>query len=174
MNQFVYLTVGTGIGGGSLVGGELLHGAGHPEMGHMFVPHDLAADPFLGSCPFHGDCLEGLASGGALSGRWGKPAHELPAGHPAWELEAHYLALALANIVVTLAPERIILGGGVMRQPSLLPRIRAEVQQLTRDYPRLPRVWEHPERFFVAPGLGERSGVLGAIALAQRAAQLAE
>ena len=97
LDDFVYLTVGTGIGGGAMVNGKLLHGAQHPEMGHMLLPHDRQQDPFDGICPFHGDCLEGLANGPAIQVRWGQPANDLPADHPAWELEAHYLAMACTN-----------------------------------------------------------------------------
>ncbi|MFN3929253.1 MAG: ROK family protein, partial [Thermoflexus sp.] len=124
LETFVYLTVGTGIGGGAMVHGRLLHGALHPEMGHIRIPHDQERDPFPGVCPFHGDCLEGLASGPALEARWGQPPESLPEDHPGWELEAEYLALGLVDILCVLIPERIILGGGVMRNRSLFPRIR--------------------------------------------------
>ena len=93
LETFIYLTVGTGIGGGGLVNGRPIHGLLHPEMGHMFIPHDLSVDPFVGSCPFHQDCLEGLASGFAMEKRWQQKAASLPAAHPAWGLEAHYLAI---------------------------------------------------------------------------------
>ena len=110
LGNFVYITVGTGIGGGALVGGEPLHGLLHPEIGHMLLPHDRALDPFPGSCPFHRDCLEGLASGPALHARWGQAAETLPEEHPAWALEARYLALAITNLVCTLSPQRVVLG----------------------------------------------------------------
>ena len=168
LDTFVYLTIGTGIGGGGLVGGQLMHGLIHPEMGHIRLPHDRGADPFAGSCPFHGDCLEGLAAGPALEARWGRPARELPPDHPAWELEAHYLALALVNFICTLSPQRIILGGGVMEQTQLFPRIRAKVQTLLAQYIRAEAVLAAIDRYIVPPGLGNRSGVLGAIALGQR------
>ena len=126
----LYLTVGTGIGGGAMAGGQLLHGLGHPEMGHLRIPHDVSADPFPGCCPFHGDCLEGLASGFAIEKRWGSRGQCLPETHPAWELEAHYLALGLMNWVCTLSPKRIIVGGGVMRQRDLLPLMREKLTQL--------------------------------------------
>ena len=127
LDTFIYLTVGTGIGGGGMVAGRLMHGLVHPEMGHIRVPHDRAADPFPGICPFHGDCLEGLASGPALEARWGQSPERLPDGHRAWALEAQYLALALANFICTLSPQRIILGGGVMEGPGLLPMIREAI-----------------------------------------------
>jgi len=163
----LYITVGTGVGGGAIVEGNLLHGLRHPEMGHLIVPHDRVRDPFAGICPFHGDCLEGLASGTALALRWGRPAEDLPSEHPAWSLEAHYLALAVTSYILTLAPQRIIIGGGVMRQPILLPLIRAKVPRLLGGYCPLTPM----ERYLVPPTLGDRAGVLGAIALAIDAAK---
>ena len=124
LDSVLYLTVGTGIGGGGLMDGRLLHGLVHPEMGHIRIPHDLQLDPFPGVCPFHGDCLEGLACGPAIKARWQQPAEELPHDHPAWPLEARYLALALVNFICTLSPRRIVVGGGVMSNPRLLPMIR--------------------------------------------------
>ncbi|MCB0084884.1 MAG: ROK family protein, partial [Caldilineaceae bacterium] len=110
LDTFVYLTVGTGLGGGGMVNGKLLHGMMHPEMGHMLVPHNWAEDPYAGYCPYHGDCWEGLAAGPALRGRWQVDPTTLPPEHPAWQLEAHYLALGLMNIISTLSPQRIIMG----------------------------------------------------------------
>jgi fructokinase len=170
LDTFIYLTIGTGIGGGGMVGGQLMHGLVHPEMGHIRLPHDQAADPFPGICPFHGDCLEGVASGPALEARWGEPADALPPDHPAWRLEAHYLALALVNFICTLSPQRIILGGGVMNQPQLFPLVRMEMVELLKDYIQAPEILDQADRYVVAPGLGARAGVLGAIALAARAA----
>jgi fructokinase len=169
VDDFIYLTVGTGIGGGGMSGGRLLHGLVHPEMGHVRIPHDRAADPFAGSCPFHGDCLEGLASGPAIAARWGHPAEELAADHPAWPLEARYLALALANYVCTLSPRRIVLGGGVMNQPALLTMVRREVLELLAGYVRAPALLEDVQGYIVAPTLGSQSGLFGAFALAHRA-----
>ena len=168
--DFLYLTVGTGIGGGAMVGGRLIHGLVHPEMGHVRLPHDLARDPFPGVCPFHGECLEGLASGPSIEARWGKPAAELPPGHPAWELEAHYLALGLANWVCTLSPKRIVMGGGVMQQEHLFPLIRREVAQLLNGYIQSPALGEELDAYIVPPKLGGRAGVMGALALAMQAA----
>jgi len=170
LDNLVYITVGTGIGGGGLVGGRTIHGMLHPEMGHMLVPHDRQADPFAGGCPYHGDCFEGLANGPAMALRWGQPAETLPADHPAWPLEAHYLALGLVNIIVTLSPQRIVLGGGVMSQAQLFPLIRAEVKRLLNGYIQTPWVNTQLDAYIVPPGLGARAGVLGAIALAQAAA----
>lgn len=167
LDTFIYLTVGTGIGGGGLVNGQLLHGLVHPEMGHICLPHDRTADPFEGMCPFHRDCFEGLASGPALERRWGQHAEGLPADHPAWELEAHYLALALSTFICTLSPQRIVLGGGVMDQRHLFPLTRAKAQQLLNGYVQSPHILEKMDEYIVPPALGARAGVLGAIALAQ-------
>ncbi len=168
MDDFVYVTVGTGIGGGAMAGGKLVHGLVHPEMGHMRVPHDRGADDFDGVCPYHGDCLEGLASGPAIERRWGRRPDLLPDDHPAWELEAGYLAAGVANLVFTLSPRLVIMGGGVMERPSLLPLIRARVPDLLGGYVRAAEVSDAIDDYIVAPALGARSGVLGAIALAQR------
>ncbi len=168
LETFVYLTVGTGIGGGAILEGHLLHGLLHPEMGHIRLPHDWERDPFRGTCPFHGDCLEGLASGPAIEARWGQRAEALPPGHPAWELEAHYLAMGLVNLITTLSPQRIIMGGGVMDAPGLFPLIRTEVQTLLNSYIQAAEILEHIETYIVPPKLGPRAGVLGAIALAEQ------
>lgn len=167
ISSCLYLTVGTGIGGGAVYDGRLLHGMMHPEMGHIRVPHDRTDDPFPGICPFHGDCMEGLASGPAMKARWGAGAAELPAGHAAWALEARYLALAVANFIFTLSPGRIILGGGVMRQRHLFDLIRKETAAILNRYIQMPQVLENLDEYIVPPGLGDRSGVLGALALAK-------
>ena len=171
LDTFVYLTIGTGIGGGGLVNGELMHGLIHPEMGHIRLPHDLEKDPFPGGCPFHGDCLEGLANGPAMEKRWGQRAETLPPDHPAWDLEAHYLALGLVNFICTLSPQRIVLGGGVMQQPQLFPLVRAKVVALLNEYVQSPQILEQIDDYIVPPGLGSRAGVLGAIALAYQAVE---
>jgi fructokinase len=170
LETFLYLTVGTGIGGGGLAGGRVLHGLVHPEMGHVRVPHDQATDPFPGICPFHGDCLEGLASGPAMQARWGRPADALPSDHPGWALEARYLALALHGFVCTLSPQRIVLGGGVMEQPHLLPRVRHELGQLLNGYIQAPVLTGDLTQYLVAPALGRRAGVVGALSMAEQAA----
>jgi fructokinase len=167
VDNALYLTVGTGIGGGAMVERRLVHGLIHPEMGHIRLPRDVGRDPFPGACPFHGDCLEGLASGPAVARRWGAPAEQLPPDHPAWDLEAEYLALAVHNFVCTLSPQRIILGGGVMEQPGLLPTIRRRLAALLAGYVKSPAVLERLDGYVVGPGLGNRSGLLGAAALAQ-------
>ena len=165
---FIYLTIGTGIGGGIMTEGKPLHGLIHPEMGHIRLPHNWDSDPFAGICPFHGDCLEGLASGPAIEARWKQRAETLPPEHPAWELETHYIALSLVNFITTLSPQRIILGGGVMQAPQLLPLIRAEVQTLLNGYIQSPEILARIEQYIVPPALGGQAGVLGAIALAER------
>ena len=170
LSSFIYLTVGTGIGGGGMVEGRLLHGLMHPEMGHLRIPHDRSADPFPGNCPFHGDCLEGLAAGPAIAARWGRRGETLPEEHPAWPLEARYLAHGLVNFILTLAPQRIVIGGGVMSQPHLFELVRAEVQSLLNGYIQAPEILDEIDAYIVPPGLGQRSGVLGAMALAERAA----
>jgi fructokinase len=162
VSNCLYLTIGTGIGGGAIVGGRILHGLTHPEMGHIRIPHDAAEDPYPGVCPYHGDCLEGLASGPAIEGRWKTPGQNLPPDHPAWLLEARYLALGIANFVCTLSPEKILVGGGVMRQAQLYEMVRAEVKRILAEY-----VGKLPE--IGPPELGEFAGVLGALALAQSA-----
>jgi fructokinase len=169
VSSCLYLTVGTGIGGGAIFDGRLLHGMMHPEMGHIRLPRDPAVDPYPGGCPFHGDCLEGLASGPAIEARWGKRGEELPAEHPAWALEARYLALAVANFVFTLSPGRVIMGGGVMRQAGLFGMIRRELAGILNEYLQVPELLEHMDRYVVGPGLGDRAGVLGALTLAERA-----
>lgn len=171
LHTFLYLTIGTGIGGGGFVGGAPMHGLVHPEMGHIRLPHDWAADPFAGNCPFHGDCLEGLASGPAIEKRWGAPATSLGVDHPAWALEALYLSYALVNLICALSPQKLILGGGVMRQTQLFPLIWQKVPQLLAGYVRNPLILEYIDQYIVPPGLGSEAGVLGAVALAMQAFQ---
>ena len=161
LDTFCYVTVGTGIGGGAMAGGKLLHGFIHPEFGHMRIPHDLEQDPFPGVCPFHGDCWEGLASGRALERRWGRSPAELDGDPRVWSLEAQYLALGLVSVVYVLSPERILVGGGVMRHPGLLPLVQRDVARLMNGYQHAPTI--------MLPALSPRSGVLGALALAESA-----
>lgn len=166
ISDFIYLTVGTGIGGGVMTNGEVVHGLVHPEIGHMFLPRKQA-DPFPGICPFHGDCLEGLASGPAMYARWGVAPELLPPDHPAWDLEAEYLAYAVANLIMAYSPKRIILGGGVCSLPDLFPKMRGRVRGLINGYVRSPMIEAKVDDFIVMPGLGSLSGVMGAIAIAQ-------
>lgn len=170
LSDLLYLTVGTGIGGGAIVDGKVLHGLVHPEMGHIRIPHDRVEDPFAGCCPFHGDCLEGLAAGPAIMARWGMNASALPGDHPGLALEARYLALGLANWVCTLSPRRIVLGGGVMNQGRLFPLIRAELLRLLNGYIQAGEITDGADRYVVPAMLGSRAGVLGALVLAEQAA----
>jgi fructokinase len=161
----VYLTVGTGIGGGAVIHGRPLHGLMHPEMGHMLLAR-AAGDTRPSGCPFHEDCLEGLASGQAIRVRFGEPETLRPE-HEAWRLEAIYLGQALATIVTVLSPQRIIVGGGVMHQSHLLPRIHEACARALHGY--VPGL-ETPgkfEAYIVAPTLGDEAGVMGALHLAQ-------
>jgi fructokinase len=167
-NTILYITVGTGIGGGALVNGQPIHGLIHPEMGHLRIPHDPARDPFPGSCPFHGDCLEGLASGTALKARWGKSAQELDPNHPAWDLEGEYLGLGVVNIILTLSPEVVILGGGVMKVPNLIEKVRERVKSLLHDYVDSPLVKNRIDTYIVPPALGDLAGIAGGFELARR------
>ena len=166
----LYLTVGTGIGGGGVINRRMMHGLFHPEMGHIRLPR-ADGDRFGGICPYHGDCLQGLASGPAMEARWGKPGAELPLDHPAWKMEAHYLALAVHNYICTFSPNRIILGGGVMHQKHLFPLIHEEVKKLLNGYIRLSMILERIDEYIVPPGLADRAGVFGAIALAKQAGE---
>ena len=166
LDTFIYLTVGTGIGGGGMANGKLIHGMLHPEMGHLRVPHDKKSDKYVGCCPFHGDCFEGLACGLALEQRWGQRGETLPADHPAWALEARYLALAINDFICTLSPQRVIIGGGVMEQTQLFPMVRENVRQLLNNYIQANEILQDIDHYIVPPALGKQAGVLGAIALA--------
>lgn len=170
LETFLYLTIGTGIGGGAMVEGQLLHGAMHPEMGHIRIAHDWERDPFAGACPFHGDCFEGLAAGPALEQRWGRKGESLPEEHPAWELEADYIALGLATFICTLAPERIVIGGGVMQHPRLLAWVREKTAALLNGYLKFAAL-DDWDAYVVPPALGSQAGVRGALALAAAAAR---
>jgi len=163
-----YITVGTGIGGGGLVNGRLLHGLMHPEMGHLLLPA-FDGDTFAGVCPYHGRCLEGIASGPALRARLGRPAQEVGPDDPVWELEAQYLAAGLLSIVETLSPQRIIVGGGVASAPGLLDRVRRQLVRLNNGYIARPELMDGMADYIVPPGLGGRSGVMGALELARLA-----
>ncbi|MCY4233948.1 MAG: ROK family protein [Bacteroidetes bacterium] len=163
--NLLYLTVGTGFGGGALVNGHPIHGLVHPEMGHLLLPR-ADGDDFEGNCPFHGACLEGMASGAAIKARWGISAECLPADHVGWSYEAHYLAHALMNFILILSPQRIIMGGGVMEQRHLFPSIRSRVQSLLNGYVRADEILHGIDHYIVPPSLGSEAGVLGAMALA--------
>ncbi|MCG8423491.1 MAG: ROK family protein [Proteobacteria bacterium] len=169
LHTFLYLTIGTGLGGGGMARGALLHGLIHPEVGHMRVPRH-PDDEFPGMCPFHGDCLEGMANGPAIEKRWGIKGQDLPDDHPAWTIEAHYLAMGVVNLICALSPQRVVMGGGVMDKKHLFPMIRGNVLDLLAGYVQAPAILRDIDRYIVAPGLGNQAGVLGAIALAERAA----
>ena len=158
----LYLTVGTGIGGGAVVNGKVLEGFGHPEMGHILVRRH-EKDMFEGFCPYHNDCLEGLAAGPAIEQRYNKKAQYLPEDSEAWEIEAFYLAQALISYTLTLSPEKMILGGGVMKQKQLLPLIREEFSTLLNDYVATPDL----EDYIVSPKLGDDAGITGCLLLAR-------
>lgn len=156
----LYLTVGTGVGGGAVVGGRLIHGVSHPEMGHIRMPRHPADTGFAGHCPFHGDCLEGLAAGPSIVARWGASLSELPADHIGHQMIAWYLAQAAATFQAILEPARIILGGGVMETPGLIERVRVEASAASNGY-----FTGDPEKLIVPPALGDDVGLLGALAL---------
>lgn len=165
LKNSIYLTIGSGIGGGAIVEGKLVHGMLHPEMGHIFVSRH-PRDKFTGNCPFHGgNCLEGMASGPAMERRWNKPLENLPEDHPAWDLEAYYIAHALVNYILVLSPEKIILGGDVMRYKHLFPVIRRAVVKLLNGYVQTDNIFKNINTYIVSPDLGENSGFLGAAAL---------
>lgn len=165
LKNCLYLTIGTGIGGGILVSGKLVHGMLHPEMGHIFVRRH-PDDSYVGKCPFHKDCFEGLASGPAIEERWGVKAYELSVNHKAWEFEAYYIAQALVNYILTISPERIVLGGGVMKQFQLFPLIRKNVKEMLNNYVQTKEILENIDKYIVSPALGDNAGLLGCIALA--------
>jgi fructokinase len=166
LDTFCYITVGTGIGGGVMINGQLLHGLIHPEFGHMRIPHDRVHDPFEGVCPYHGDCLEGLASGEAVRTRW-PDAFANNWDERMLGLESEYLALALVNLICAISPQRIIVGGGVMGAPTLLTRTRARVRELAAGYLQARELGEGIDEYIVAPALGDRAGVIGALELAR-------
>jgi len=169
LDTFVYLTFGTGIGGGGMVGGHRMHGLVHPEMGHMKLPRDPVRDPYAGACPYHGDCFEGLASGPAIEKRWGNKGETLGSEHPAWALEADYIAVGLMNLVCAISPERFILGGSVMLQAQLFPMIRTRLKALLAGYALPGATLDDLDRYVVPPALDDRAGVLGGMALALEA-----
>jgi fructokinase len=167
----VYVTVGTGIGGGALVNGRVVHGLLHPEMGHGPVRRH-PEDRYPGGCAYHADCLEGLAAGPAIEARWQRPASDLGAVRaPAVAMEAWYLAQLATTVTCVLSPERIVLGGGVMKLAGLLDALRAQTVDRLAGYLEAPAITAHIDEYLVPPGLGDRAGVLGGIALAVRAVE---
>lgn len=173
LDSLVYLTLGTGVGGGAVVGGQLVHGLVHPEMGHFKIPRpaeELAVFP--GVCPYHGDCLEGLAAGPALAARWGSPAQDIGPDderyEQMWDLEARYLAEALQALVTILSPQRIVVGGGVGQQEHLLERVRPKLLAGLNGYVANAAILEHIDEYVVGPALGNQAGGVGSLELAKR------
>ena len=166
VDDLVYLTVGTGIGGGVVVSGAPLHGLMHPEIGHIHPRRHALDAAFEGICPFHRDCLEGLASGPAILARTGAELQYLDAAHPQWELEADYLGQLCAQLVLALSPQRIVMGGGVMTQLRLLPLIRQRLLHWLGGYIDSSEIRERIDHYVMAPALGMQAGVHGALALA--------
>ena len=171
LNNVAYMTVGTGIGGGFYINGNVANGFIHPEIGHLRIESQLEGDDFEGVCPYHKNkCFEGLASGPALIKRWGKKPHELPIDHEAWTLEADYLARLCLNVVLTTSPERIIMGGGVMKQTQLFGMIKERLKHMLNGYMNFDRHNVDFENYIVPQGLGGQAGVMGGLELARHIA----
>ena len=166
LENFVYFTIGTGIGAGAIINQQPVHGLIHPEMGHVLLTKN-PLDNYKGKCPYHANCFEGFASGPAIEERWGKPADSIPPSHPAWDMEADYIAQALCNIICTISPQKIILGGGVMQQLHLFQKIRQKTKEYLNGYIPAEIILENIDEYIVPPKLGNRAGMLGAIAMAQ-------
>ena len=168
-SDVVYVTIGTGVGGGIISGGKLIKGGIHPEVGHMLLPRHPSDLEFAGACPFHGGCLEGLAAGPSMKARWGVPAETLGDDHIAWEIQAYYLAAMCVNLTATLSPQKIILGGGVSQKPGLIDLVAKQFTKLWGDYLPLPGSGSVSD-YIVLPQLAPEAGLVGAIMLAQQAA----
>lgn len=170
LKSCLYYTVGTGIGIGVFLEGRLVQGLVHPEGGHMLTRRH-PGDDFAGLCPYHGDCLEGMASGPAIEARWNVKGHELPSNHPAWEMEAYYIAQSITGAVLLNSPEKVVLGGGVMQQSQLFPLIREAVKANLNGYVSASEIVERMDEYIVPPGLGQQAGLCGAFALGLAALQ---
>lgn len=166
--NFAYVTVGTGIGAGIFAGGKLMQGFSHPEVGHMMIPLAEEDKAFAGTCSFHGNCLEGLASGVAIHKRWETHPRNLPEDHPAWDLEAYYLAVMCVNLTWMYAPEKIIFGGGVMTRSFLYPKIRTNLKKMLSGYAH-DAALNDMDSYIIPTALGGDAGITGALALARRA-----
>jgi len=164
LKNVMYITVGTGIGAGAVVNGRMVQGLTHPEMGHIFIKRHKD-DKFEGRCPFHKDCLEGMAAGPAIEARWNKKGIELADRTEVWEMEAYYLAQALVNYILILSPQKIIMGGGVMKQKQMFPFIRKYVQEFLNGYVQKDAILKDIDNYIVYPGLGDEAGFVGSIAL---------
>ncbi|MBR6526922.1 MAG: ROK family protein [Lachnospiraceae bacterium] len=167
LDSVVYVSIGTGIGAGIAVNGQLLHGMIHPEAGHMLLRRH-PRDGYEGSCPFHATCFEGLASGPAIEERWGRPAEELHNNATVWEMESHYIAQAMVNLILIMSPRVIILGGGVMKNEALFPMIRKRVKKILNGYLNTDEM-EDLDKYIVPASLKGNQGVMGCIELARRA-----
>lgn len=168
LDSCLYLTVGTGIGAGAVVNGELLQGLSHPEMGHILVRRH-EADTYKGKCPYHADCLEGLAAGPAIEERWGEKGQHLHNRKEVWELEAYYIAQALMQYILILSPKRIVLGGGVMKQDLIIQNIQKYIKQFLNGYVTQSQLADGMGDYIVRPKLGDNAGVTGALILAGQA-----
>lgn len=168
LDSCLYITIGTGIGAGAVAEGNLIHGLVHPEMGHILIRRH-PEDHYAGHCPFHQDCLEGLAAGPAIEARWNRKGNELGENHPAWVMESYYIAQALMNYILILSPKKIVLGGGVMGQNQLFPLIREQVSQLLHGYIQHSALSSDIDDYIVPPGLGSNAGLCGGLALAKQA-----
>ncbi|MGL4394705.1 MAG: ROK family protein [Brevinema sp.] len=164
----IYITIGTGVGAGVIVNDELVHGILHPEFGHILLAKH-PEDSFEGACPYHKACFEGLASGTAVHKRWNQKGIDLAPNHQAWEFEAFYLAQACMNLVLTISPNKIILGGGVMGQEFLFPIIRTKMVELLAGYIQAKEITDHIDDYIVPPKLGDNAGFMGAVALGLKA-----
>jgi fructokinase len=168
LDSALYLTIGTGVGGGAFVEGNLVHGLLHPEMGHMRLVK-RSDDNYEGHCPFHKGCLEGLTAGPAVGERWGKKGAEIPEDHEAWDLEGYYIGQACASFVLILSPKKIILGGGVMHKKNVLPAVHKYTKEFLNDYIQKDEVTKNIDSYIILPGLGDNAGIVGSIALAVEA-----
>ncbi|MGG3467496.1 ROK family protein [Neobacillus pocheonensis] len=166
LDSCLYITVGTGIGAGAIVQGKLLQGLSHPEMGHILVRRH-PNDEYQGKCPYHHDCLEGLAAGPAIEARWGTKGDQLVDRLEVWDLEGYYLAQALMQFILILSPKKIILGGGVMKQQQVFTSLNRYLKEFLNEYVSLPELTD----YIVSPGLGDNAGITGALMLAYQAFQ---
>ncbi|MEK4439706.1 ROK family protein [Niallia sp. FSL K6-0077] len=167
VDNCLYITIGTGIGAGAYINGELLQGLTHPEMGHILVRRH-PKDSYKGRCPYHADCLEGLAAGPAIEERWGEKAFHLSDKEEVWEMEGYYIAQALMQYILILSPKKIILGGGVMNQEHVLTHVHRYLTELLNGYVSYPEVQDKMNEYIVRPGLGDNAGITGGLLLAEK------
>jgi fructokinase len=167
LDTFCYATIGTGIGVGVILRGTPHCGANHPEAGHILVPRARGDESFAGICPFHGDCLEGLACGPAMKARWGVSPDELPDGHPGWDIEADYIAVLCTNLTYIVRPDRIILGGGIMLRPRIYDLVRSQLAHKLAGYDASTRNLDL-QTYIAPPTAGSSAGLVGSLAMAHR------